>query len=205
MSQDSSKVITRQWTIMQFLMDSQYVSTKDVEQYLETQGIVATQRTIQRDLNLLEKLFPLESRRDCMPYSWRWKKVEKSVKGLSLSQLLILRLVDEELKDILPENTQQELAPLFEKARWITSNRVYSDNERSLLDILTQDRRKHRGLVERTVIQELTSEIGKRAEKTYREIFNCEARELEQQLKTLTVILSSYQMPELAQILKNSK
>lgn len=51
----------------------------DVETYLKTKGIEATQRTIQRDLNLLETLFPLECRRDCMPYSWRWKKGETVV------------------------------------------------------------------------------------------------------------------------------
>ena len=71
MSQESSKVISRQWKIIQFLLDSKYVSTADIETHLRNQGIDATQRTIQRDLNLLEKLFPLECRRDCMLYSWR--------------------------------------------------------------------------------------------------------------------------------------
>ena len=64
MSQESSKVISRQWKIIQFLLDSKYVSTADIETHLRNQEIDATQRTIQRDLNLLEKLFPLECRRD---------------------------------------------------------------------------------------------------------------------------------------------
>ena len=59
MSQESSKVITRQWQIIQFLLEGKYVSTSDVEIYLRTKGIEATQRTIQRDLNLLETLFLL--------------------------------------------------------------------------------------------------------------------------------------------------
>ena len=109
MSQESSKVITRQWRIIQFLLDSKYVSTAEIEKHLKDNGIETTQRTIQRDLNLLETLFPLECRRDCMPFNWRWQKVEQSVKGLSLSQALILRLVDEQLNDVLPEHTKQEL------------------------------------------------------------------------------------------------
>lgn len=57
MSQESSKVITRQWRIIQFLLDSKYVSTAEIEKYLKDNGIETTQRTIQRDLNLLETLF----------------------------------------------------------------------------------------------------------------------------------------------------
>ena len=59
MSHESSKVITRQWMIIQFLLNSKYVSTTEIEKHLHAKGITTTQRTIQRDLNLLETLFPL--------------------------------------------------------------------------------------------------------------------------------------------------
>lgn|SRR5690606_12027972 len=202
MSQEASKVITRQWMIIQFLLDSKYVSTNDIEKHLGTKGIKAPQRTIQRDLNLLETLFPLECRRDSMPYSWRWKRVEKSVKGLSLSQALILRLVDEQLGDILPEHTQQELLPLFQKARLITSNTTYTEDESSLLEILTKDRSKGYGFIQPSLIQELTSEITGKVHKAYRDIFKSEEKELEQGLKILSTLLESYEMPELVNILK---
>ena len=202
MSQESSKVITRQWMIIQFLLSSKYVGTSDIDKHLETKGIKATQRTIQRDLNLLETLFPLECRRDCMPYSWRWKRVEKSVKGLSLSQALILRLVDEQLSDILPEHTQQELLPLFQKARLITSNTVYTEDESSLLDILTKDRSKGYGFIQPSLVQELASGITGKVHKAYRDIFKSEEKEFEQSLKMLSTLLESYEMPELANVLK---
>ncbi len=202
MSQEASKVITRQWMIIQFLLDSKYVSTNDIEKHLGTKGIKAPQRTIQRDLNLLETLFPLECRRDSMPYSWRWKKVEKSVKGLSLSQALILRLVDEQLGDILPEHTQQELLPLFQKARLITSNTTYTEDESSLLEILTKDRSKGYGFIQPSLIQELTSEITGKVQKAYRDIFTSEEKELERGLEILSTLLESYEMPELVNILK---
>ena len=202
MSQESSKVITRQWMIIQFLLDSKYVSTNDIEKHLKTKDIKAPQRTIQRDLNLLETLFPLECRRDSMPYSWRWKRVEKSVKGLSLSQALILRLVDEQLSDILPEHTQQELLPLFQKARLITSNTTYTEDESSLLEILTKDRSKGYGFIQPSLMQELTSEITRKVQKAYRDIFKNEEKELERSLKILSTLLESYEMPELVNILK---
>ena len=202
MSQEASKVITRQWMIIQFLLDSKYVSTNDIEKHLKTKDIKAPQRTIQRDLNLLETLFPLECRRDSMPYSWRWKRVEKSVKGLSLSQALILRLVDEQLSDILPEHTQQELLPLFQKARLITSNTTYTEDESSLLEILTKDRSKGYGFIQPSLMQELTSEITRKVQKAYRDIFKNEEKELERSLKILSTLLESYEMPELVNILK---
>ena len=204
MSQESSKVITRQWMIIHFLLNSKYVSTTEIEKHLLSKGIVTTQRTIQRDLNLLETLFPLECRRDCMPYNWRWKKVEQSVKGLSLSQALILRLVDDQLSDILPEHTQQELLPLFQKARLITSNAVYEDDEASLLDILTKDRKRTVGLVQSSITQELALGVTHKVTKIYKDIFNIEDRETKKYLKTLRTLLESYEMPELAMALREA-
>ena len=58
MSQSSSKIIIRQWKIIQFLLNQGYVTTTEIEEYLYQQGIETAQRTIQRDLNLLEKIFP---------------------------------------------------------------------------------------------------------------------------------------------------
>lgn len=203
MSQESSKVITRQWMIIQFLLNSKYVSTTEIEKHLLSKGVVTSQRTIQRDLNLLENLFPLECRRDCMPYNWRWKKVEQSVKGLSLSQALILRLVDDQLSDILPEHTQQELLPLFQKARLITSNAVYTEDESSLLDILTKDRKRTVGLVQSSIAQDIALGVTNKVTKIYQDIFNTEDREIKKHLKTLSTILESYEMPELANALKN--
>ena len=201
MSQGSSQVITRQWMIIQFLLNSKYVSTAEIENHLQSKGVSTTQRTIQRDLNLLETLFPLECRRDCMPYNWRWKKIEQSVKGLSLSQALILRLVDDQLSDILPEHTQQELLPLFQKARLITSN-AYTGDESTLLDILTKDRRKSVGFVQPSLMQELALSISDKLTRVYQDIFNNEELEIKKNLKILSAVLESYEMPELAKALK---
>lgn len=209
MSQESSKVITRQWQIIQFLLEGKYVSTSDVEIYLRTKGIEATQRTIQRDLNLLETLFPLECRRDCMPYSWRWKKVEQSVKGLTLSQALLLRLMDEELKNILPVHIQQELSPLFQKARLFSSHSSLEDLNTNLLRNLDQ---KHKGgqgfgLHQPSLLNELQRGIADKFQTIYEDIFKTGEKETKMELNKLSLVLESNEMPELASLLmkKHSK
>ena len=204
MSQESSKVISRQWRIIQFLLDSKYVSTTDIENHLKKLNIQATQRMIQRDLTLLEKILPLECRRDCMPYSWRWKRVETTVKGLSITQALILRLIDEELSDILPEHTLTELAPLLQKAKLITSNATIADNDTSLLDIFNRPRGGHPGFVKPSIIGELIHGIGNKVSEIYRDTFNIDEKETRKILQELVNVLEQYEMPELAQALKES-
>lgn len=203
MSQEASKVITRQWMIIQFLLDSKYVSTNDIEKHLGTKGIKAPQRTIQRDLNLLETLFPLECRRDSMPYSWRWKKVEQSVKGLTLSQALLLRLMDEELKNILPVHIQQELSPLFQKARLFSSHSSLEDLNTSLLKNLDQ---KHKGgqgfgLHQPSLLNELQRGIADKFQTIYEDIFKTGEKETKMELNKLSLVLESNEMPELASLL----
>ena len=123
---ETSNSLYRQWQILSRLSTGKWMGTRELQEILEREGIEISLRTIQRDLNLLEKIFPLalECRRDCMPHNWRWKKVETTIKGLSLSQAVILHLVNKELRDVLPEHILIELNPLFEKAKLITANKA---------------------------------------------------------------------------------
>lgn len=205
MSQESSKVLTRQWKIIQFLLNNPantYVSTANIEEHLTQQGLETTQRTIQRDLNLLEKLFPIESRRDCMPYNWRWKKIQSSVKGLNLTQALVLRLVSEELKDVLPRHMLSELEPLLEKARLVSSNAVMENNDKSLLDIFNHSAGQ-RGLIEPSILSQLVGGVSTKVNGLYRQTFKRDEKEIRQSLQQVATILESHAMPELAQILKS--
>lgn len=203
MSQPSSKVIIRQWKIIQFLLNNGYVTTADIEEYLYEQGLETAQRTIQRDLNLLEKIFPLECRRDCMPHNWRWKKIETTVKGLSLSQAIILHLVNKELRDVLPQHILTELNPLFEKAKLITANKTMQNPEKSILDIFKSD--DGFGAVQPSIVGQLINHIGDSVNEMYRGAFNLDEKEAKPVLEQLAVILESHEMPELAQALKQQK
>ena len=203
MSQSSSKIIIRQWKIIQFLLNQGYVTTTEIEEYLYQQGIETAQRTIQRDLNLLEKIFPLECRRDCMPHNWRWKKTETTVKGLSLSQAVILHLVNKELRDVLPQHILTELNPLFEKAKLITANKTIQDPEKSILDIFNSD--DHLGAMRPSIVGQLINHIGDSVNEIYRDVLNLDEKEAQPVLEQLAVILETNELPELAQALKQQK
>ena len=203
MSQSSSKIIIRQWKIIQFLLNQGYVTTTEIEEYLYQQGIETAQRTIQRDLNLLEKIFPLECRRDCMPHNWRWKKIETTVKGLSLSQAVILHLVSKELRGVLPEHILIELNPLFEKAKLITANKTMQNPEKSILDIFNSD--DHLGAMRPSILGQLINHIGDSVNEIYRDVLNLDEKEAQPVLEQLAVILETNELPELAQALKQQK
>ena len=203
MSQSSSKIIIRQWKIIQFLLNQGYVTTTEIEEYLYQQGIETAQRTIQRDLNLLEKIFPLECRRDCMPHNWRWKKTETTIKGLSLSQAVILHLVNKELRDVLPQHILTELNPLFEKAKLITANKTMQNPEKSILDIFNSD--DHLGAMRPSIVGQLINHIGDSVNEMYRDVLNLDEKEAQPVLEQLAVILETNELPELAQALKQQK
>lgn len=203
MSQSSSKIIIRQWKIIQFLLNQGYVTTADIENHLYQQGIETAQRTIQRDLNLLEKIFPLECRRDCMPHNWRWKKTETTIKGLSLSQAVILHLVNKELRDVLPQHILTELNPLFEKAKLIIANKTMQNPEKSILDIFNSD--DHLGAMRPSILGQLINHIGDSVNEIYRDVLNLDEKEAQPVLEQLAVILETNELPELAQALKQQK
>ena len=121
MSTESSKTIIRQWHTILFLAGGQYVSTSNVREHLLSLGIDVELRTIQRDLNTLEKVLPIECRRDSMPHSWRFAKPQESNENyLSMTQALTIRLIEEQLKGIMSAKQIEELQPLFMRARFVT-------------------------------------------------------------------------------------
>lgn len=120
MSTESARSLKRQWHIVRFLLEGVYVSTKNIQDHLASIGMEAELRTIQRDLVILERIFPLERNDSSTPHGWRWQRVPgASVTGMNMSQALILCLAEEQLQDVLSPSTLTELQPLFVKARML--------------------------------------------------------------------------------------
>lgn len=118
----SNNVIKRQLLIIQYLIQSNYVSTIDIQTHLRSKGMEVQIRTIQRDLNLLNDIVPLEVRTDDKPYSWRWKRLKNtSTHTLNIAQALALRIVETELKGVIPDNLYHQLEPLFEKSHFVVA------------------------------------------------------------------------------------
>lgn len=127
MSNTTKTIINRQWYIIDLLTKTDhYLSTEDIKQYLQSKNIAAELRTIQRDLNDLKEIFPLECRTDDKPYGWRWARIQDSKKQeLTLVQALAFRLIETQLQDHLPSELMDELEPLFIKARFMLMDRSW--------------------------------------------------------------------------------
>lgn len=121
MNNNSTDIIKRQLLIIQLLLEGKYVSTRQIQEHLATHGIDTKLRSIQRDLAMLEDILPLESRKDDKPYSWRWQRLSNTKSNqLSLSQAIALRLVETELKGVIPNDLYERLEPLFVKSNFVT-------------------------------------------------------------------------------------
>lgn len=121
MNNNSTDIIKRQLLIIQLLLEGKYVSTRQIQEHLATQGIDTKLRSIQRDLAMLEDILPVECRKDDKPYSWRWQKLSNTKSNqLSLSQAIALRLVETELEGVIPNDLYERLEPLFVKSNFVT-------------------------------------------------------------------------------------
>ncbi len=118
MSKETSQTIKRQWHILLYLQAGNYVSTSNIRDYLAQQGIESELRAIQRDLNQLEKEFPLECRRDSMPHSWRWKRHAESLEmPMTTAQAATFLLIESQLHDVIPTTMYVNLQPFFVMAK----------------------------------------------------------------------------------------
>lgn len=121
MNNTTQQLIKRQLLIIQLLLKGHYVSTQQIQNYLKEHGIETKLRTLQRDLISLEEILPIECRKDDKPYSWRWQRLSNTAEHqLSLSQAIALRLVETELKGIIPTDLYERLQPLFIKSHFVT-------------------------------------------------------------------------------------
>jgi len=135
MSKTTDSHITRQWHIIQYLIGlDNYVSSDTVFQHIQQQGIeVKDVRTIQRDLNSLSEIFPIECRKDDKPYSWRWQRIDNNKKNsMSYEQAMIMILVDSELRELLPNDLLKRLNPLFVKAKMMLAGVDYQNHAKSV-------------------------------------------------------------------------
>ena len=120
--------IARQWELLKFLPSHGAGRTsRELAQLLQESGFVLTKRTVERDLNELLRLFPIECNDKSMPYGWRWMRDAcVDLPGLTLAEALSMRLLDDYLKPLLPSSLYGLLQPHFHLAA--TKLEALSDN-----------------------------------------------------------------------------
>jgi predicted DNA-binding transcriptional regulator YafY len=79
MDKKMSETLVRQWTMLKMLPRSpRRIDTASIQNRLRDDGFVVSLRTIQRDLQLLSVVFPLECDERDKPFGWHWMRDAES-------------------------------------------------------------------------------------------------------------------------------
>ena len=89
--------------------------------------MAVTLRTVQRDLNSLATLFPLECDQS-KPQGWSWRQGagQLDIPSMDTHTALTFSLVEQYMQNLLPRSTLGQLAPWFEAAHGVESSQVSS-------------------------------------------------------------------------------
>ncbi len=110
----------RQWHMLRLLPRfPQKVAVQDIRRALEGEGFEITDRSLQRDLNELSRVFPLHCDDRDKPFGWSWQKDAASfdLPGLTVPEALTLAMVEHHLGTLLPTPMVDQLQPYFKAAR----------------------------------------------------------------------------------------
>ena len=111
--------LLRQWNMLRLLPRAPVrITAKELCDRLSTADFAVTKRTVERDLNELAAVFPLEADTREKPYGWSWQRDAASfdLPGLSIPEALTLTLVEQQLRNQLPPSALDALQPHFRSA-----------------------------------------------------------------------------------------
>ena len=94
------------------------ITARQVQESLSNRDFEVTKRTIERDLQALSEVFPLGCDERDKPFGWSWQKDAPSfdLPGLSGSEALTIKLVEQYLRPLLPVSVTDQLQPHFKAA-----------------------------------------------------------------------------------------
>lgn len=115
----TQQTIFRQWLMLQALPRAPLRTTAaDIAERLAGEGHRISKRSVERDLQALSEVFPIECDDRSKPYGWSWMRNAPSfsLPGMSPLQALVLKTAEVHLKGLLPASQLAELKPLFQQA-----------------------------------------------------------------------------------------
>lgn len=94
------------------------VGTATIELQLEQRGVIIHRRSIQRDLEMLSTLFPLECDDKEKPYGWSWSAESPAVNIPTMPPpaALAFRMTQSFMSSMLPNEVTNQLTPYFKYA-----------------------------------------------------------------------------------------
>lgn len=111
--------LARQWQALRLLPTKPPgITSRELVDKLEREGFSVTKRTVERDLAELSTIFGIACNDKGMPYGWYWMKGEYAdLPGMSVSDALSLRLVEDLLRPLLPSAILESLEDRFGQAK----------------------------------------------------------------------------------------
>ena len=111
--------LARQWQVLRLLPTKPPgITSRELVDKLEREGFTVTKRTVERDLAELSTIFGIACNDKGMPYGWHWMKGEYAdLPGLSVSDAVSLRLVEDLLRPLLPSAILESLEARFGQAK----------------------------------------------------------------------------------------
>jgi predicted DNA-binding transcriptional regulator YafY len=129
--------LLRQWHMLRMVPRSPArITAKELCEHLCAADFQVDKRTVQRDLNELSGVFPIEVDSREKPYGWSWLREASSfdLPGLTLPEALTLTLVEQHLRHHLPPSAADALRPHFRSAARTLSTVDESTPSRAWLD-----------------------------------------------------------------------
>jgi len=116
---DSQQALARQWEMLKLLPPRPPgITGSELTARLADLGYTVTKRTVERDLNALCRLFGFTCNDERMPFGWHWMEgASLNLPGVSLGDALSLRLVEDQLRPLLPAAVLRVLEPRMQQAR----------------------------------------------------------------------------------------
>lgn len=95
------------------------MSTPDLHRRLIARGFDVTPRTLQRDLEELAKVYPIECDTRSRPYGWRWRSSAQrlSLPGMDWAEAVSFQMLATYLEGVLPASVMAALRPYVDEAR----------------------------------------------------------------------------------------
>jgi len=183
----SRDTLVRQWQLLRMIpRHPAKISPAELVNRLNEMEFHVYPRKIQRDLNLLATLFPIESDTRSKPYGWYWPKNVQSmdVPGMDSHTALAFWLAKQHLEALLPTATAQKLQSHFKTAAQVldtVSNNKGTNAWREKVRVLQRGPARHAPAVESDIQHEVYDALllNRRLNVTYQPRWQEESKEYE--------------------------
>lgn len=118
-SNTTRNTVLRQWELLKQLPSKGPGKTaSDLAKALQESGFSVSKRQVERDLQELFEVFPIECNDRSTPYGWHWMAgAAVDLPGLTLAEALSMRVIEDTLKPLLPKSVLEALGPRFKQAQ----------------------------------------------------------------------------------------